>query len=150
MGVIAVVAIGLVASGCGGSKHAASTAAAKPALSKAQFVAEGNAVCTNGNQKLAATQRALEKTVGNHAPTQAQLTAYVDGVFAPLIQTQIDQLKALGAPAGEQATITNVLDVAQADLNKVKSNPTALTERSFASFARLAHPYGLTACARRD
>jgi hypothetical protein len=154
-GAIAVavtLVVGLVAGGCGSSGKGTTSTATKPALSKAQFLAEGNAICRQGNQKLAATQRALEKTVGNHAPTQAQITAYVNAAFAPSIEGQIEQIRALGAPSGEQATVTNILDLAQTDLNRVKSKPTLLAANSdpFASFARLAHPYGLTACAAKS
>ena len=143
----ATLAVGLVAAGCGSSSKHTASSAAKPALSKTQFLAEGNAICAQGNQKLTATQKALEKTLGNHAPTPAQITAYVNAAFAPIIEGQIERIRALGAPAAEQATVTNMLDVAQADLNKVKSNPPSLTRHAFANFARLAHSYGLTRCA---
>ena len=148
----ATLAVGLVAAGCGSSSKSTASTATKPALSKAQFLAQGNAICAQGNQKLAATQKALEKTVGNHAPTRAQITGYVNIAFAPSIQYQIDALRALGAPSGEQATITRMLDVAQADLNHVKSKPTLLTGNTptFHNFAQLAHPYGLTACAAKQ
>ena len=142
--------VGLAASGCGGSKKGTASTATAPTLTKAQFIAQGNAICTEGNQKQKATQKALEKLVGNHAPTEAQIAAYLNGSFAPLIQTQIDRIKALGAPAGEQATVTSMLALAQTDLNKVKSNPKLLVSEShpFRDFARTAHAYGLTACAR--
>jgi hypothetical protein len=142
------VAVGLGGAGCG-SSHS-SSAATKPALSKGQFIAQGNAICAHGNQALASAQKTLEKTIGNHAPTPAQVTAYVNGVFAPLIQSQIDQIRALGAPSGEQAAWAHMLDLAQTELNTVKSNPAATAggnTHPFANFALLAHRYGLTACA---
>jgi len=146
----AALGVGLAASGCGGSKKSTASTATTPALTKAQFLAQGNAICTEGNQKQKATQKALEKLVGNHVPTEAQIAAYLNGSFAPLIQTQIDRIKALGAPVGEQATVTSMLALAQTDLNKVKSNPKLLVSEShpFRDFARTAHAYGLTACAR--
>jgi hypothetical protein len=68
--------------------------------------------------------------------------------FAPDIQSQIDGLRALGAPSSDQAAVSSMLDVAQTDLNKVKRNPALLASGAgFADFAHLAHPYGLTACA---
>jgi hypothetical protein len=139
--------IGLAASGCGSSKKAATT----PALTKAQFIAQGNAICTEGNEKQKVAQTALEKLVGNHVPSQSQIAAYVNASFVPSIQSQIDRIKALGAPSGEQSTVTSMLALAQADLDKVKSDPKLLTAEShpFADFARTAHAYGLTACAQR-
>jgi hypothetical protein len=142
IGVIAVAAtlvLALVAVGCGSSSKS-STAAS---LSKPQLLAQGNAICAQGNQRLAASDRAL----GNQ-PSQAQITTFVTSTFAPDIQSQIDGLRALSAPSGDQATVSKMLDVAQTDLNKIKSNPALLASGAgFAEFARLAHPYGLTACA---
>jgi len=66
--VAAIWVIAVVAPGCGSGKHSTS-AATTPALSKAQFLAQGNAICARGNARLLATRKALEKTVGNHAPT---------------------------------------------------------------------------------
>jgi hypothetical protein len=153
-GAIAVAAtlmLGALATGCGSSsKHAASTATTPP-LTKAQFLAQGNAICSEGNQKLAVLQKALEKTFANRTPSPAQIVGYVNTTFAPIIQGQVDRLRALRAPAGEQAKVTSLLELAQADLNKVKSKPEQLiSERHpFANFARAAHAYGLTACAAR-
>jgi hypothetical protein len=140
----ATLALGLLAGGCGSaSKSPASKSAATAALSKPQFLAQGNAICARGNQSLGAAGKAL----GNQ-PGKAQIAAFVRSTFAPDIQTQIDGLRALGAPAGDQATVANMLDVAQTDLDKIKSNPALLAGGAgFADFAHLVHPYGLTACA---
>jgi hypothetical protein len=151
-GIAATLAVGLAAAGCGSSSSHTTSAATQPALTKAQFIAQANAICTQGNQKSAAAQKALEKVLGNHAPTQAQIVAYVNGVVAPLIQSQIDQIKALGMPSGDRAALTNMLNLAQTDLNAVKSNPAGLLaskQNPFHNFAQLAHSYGLTACASK-
>jgi hypothetical protein len=149
VGIAAVCSIGLLVAGCGSSKSSTASTPAKPALTKATFLAQANAICEEGNQKLAAAQQVLEKTVGAKAPNEAQITAYATAVFIPSIQGQIEKIRALGAPAGEEATLTHMLGVAQADLNQVKSKPSVLVSgRPFASFAKLAHPYGLTACAK--
>jgi hypothetical protein len=149
--IAATLVVGLIGAGCGSSKSNTASTASTPALTKAQLLSQGNAICAEGNQKLATAQKALEKVVGNHAPTPAQITAYVNGVFAPLIQSQIDRIKALGAPSGEGAALTNMLNLAQTDLNKAKSNPAALASKTnpFHDFAQLAHQYGLTACAAK-
>jgi|MicForSoiPHH12_O_1018301.scaffolds.fasta_scaffold01282_1 hypothetical protein len=148
-GVIAVAAtlvIGLVIAGCGSggkSSTASSHSSTAAALSKPQFLAQGNAICAQGNQSLAAPDKAL----GNQ-PSRAQITTFVSSTFAPDIQSQIEGIRALGAPSGDQVTVSNMLDAAQADLNKIKSNPALLAGGAgFADFARLAHSYGLTACA---
>lgn len=134
----AMLVLGLVVGGCGSSRS--STTAA---LSKPQFLAQGNAICARGNQRLGAA----DKTLGNQ-PSKAQITAFVTSTFAPDIQSQIDGLRALGAPSSDQAAVASMLDAAQTDLNKIKSNPALLASGAgFADFAHLAHPYGLKACA---
>ncbi len=142
----ATLAFVLVAGGCGSSSKSStstSASATTPALSKPQFLAQGNAICAQGNQRLGAADKAL----GNQ-PSKAQITAFVASAFAPDIQGQIDGLRALRAPSSEQATVSTMLDTAQSDLNKIKSNPVLLAGGAgFAEFAHLAHPYGLTACA---
>jgi ABC-type glycerol-3-phosphate transport system substrate-binding protein len=148
----ATLVVGLSAAGCGSSSStSSSTSKSTPtptALTKPQFLAQGNAICAQGNQRLAAAQKAF----GPNKPSQAQITAYVRNTFAPDIQSQITAIRALGAPSGDQAIVTTMLDVAQADMNRVKSDPALLAGNSppFANFAKLAHPYGLTACAAKS
>jgi len=79
--------------------------------------------------------------------TPAQVVAIVQNTYLPSIEAQIRAINALGVPPGEQAEITKLLDLAQADLNKLKRNPALVGTDVFGDFARVAHPYGLTACA---
>jgi ABC-type phosphate/phosphonate transport system substrate-binding protein len=141
----ATLGIAVIATGCGSSKKSASA----PTITKAQLLAQGNAICAEGNQKLAALQKALEKSIGSKAPSESQIKSFVTAGYVPVIQGQIDKIKALGAPSGEAAKLTSMLTLAQATLNKVKADPrTLLAGRPFAGFARAAHAYGLTSCAR--
>ena len=144
--IAAALIVGLAAAGCGSSSSSSksTSSTATPAITKAAFLAKANAICTQGNKVTNAAAATLGKS-----PSQAQVIALVKSTDVPSIQTQIDGIRALGAPSGDQATVTNILSLAQADLNKVKSNPTLLagTTSPFANFAKIAHPYGLTACA---
>jgi hypothetical protein len=129
------VSVGTVA-GCGGSS--------KPAITKTAFLTKANAICTKGNT----VTNAAGAKLGNN-PTRAKIIAIVKTEFVPSIQGSISSIRALGAPSGDQAKVTSMLNLAQADLNEVKSNPLLLAGKTspFASFAKVAHPYGLTACA---
>jgi len=140
--VAAPLLVALAGIGCGSSKSSNTTTVA--ALSKPQFLAEGNAICAQGNQKIGPASQAL----GNH-PSQAQITDFVTSTFVPNIQSQIDGIRALAAPTADKAAVKTMLDVAQANLNRMKSDPSLLAANTppFGEFAKLAHPYGLTACA---
>ncbi len=144
MAIAATLIVGLGAAGCGSSSSSSTTSTT--ALTKAEFLTKGNAICSRGNKTLNAAQ---QKAFGNKKPSQAQLTTFVKTSFTPIVQGQIDAIRALGAPSGDEATVTKMLDSAQQGLNKVKSNPALLAggPDSFANFRKLAHPYGLTACA---
>jgi hypothetical protein len=139
--IAATLAVGLIAAGCGSAGTTTSTATTA-ALSKPEFLAQGNAICEQGNQTLGAAEKALGKQ-----PSEARFKAYVADTFAPTVQKQIDGIRALAAPSNDQANITNMLNLAQTELNQVKGNPAMLTEKTFVNFAKQAHPYGLTACA---
>ncbi|HWW90547.1 MAG TPA: hypothetical protein VNY35_07195 [Solirubrobacteraceae bacterium] len=132
----------LGAAGCGSSGPKSTKTAAVPAITKAQLVAKANAICTTGNGPILA---AAAKLAGH--PSPAQVAAVVQNTYLPSIGAQIRAINALGVPPGEQAEITKLLDLAQADLNKLRSNPALVNTDVFGDFARAAHPYGLTACA---
>lgn len=130
----AIATIGIA--GCGGSS--------KPKLSKAQFLTQANAICKSGNAK----QNAQAAKLGNN-PTQAQAVSLVTKSFIPEIQIQITGVRALAVQTADKAKLTRMLALAQADLDKVKANPTLLfgNAKPFTDFAAQAHPYGLTECA---
>jgi hypothetical protein len=148
---LAVVTALVVLAGCGSSSSSSSSSSStssKVALTKTQFLAQGNAICTQGNKSLAASEKAL----GN-SPTDAQFVAFLSGPFKTEIQKQIDAIRALGAPTADQSTVTHMLDVAQSDLDSVTANPKAAEAAKtspFKNFSQLAHAYGLTVCAAEN
>ncbi len=131
-----ILALAMIVAGCGSSDGTSTTTA----LTKADFVTQANAICDTGNK---AAGSALHRGMSG-----AQVEAAVTNSFAPAVQTQIDGIKALAAPAGDESTVTNMLSLAQADLDKVKADPGLVADPNlFSDFAKVAHPYGLTSCA---
>jgi hypothetical protein len=146
--IVALLVIAVTVAGCGSSSSSMMSAApSATTITKAQFVAKANAICQKGND---ATQAAGSKL--GKEPREAEQLAFVAEKEVPAVQAQIDALKALGAPAGEEATVANIINTAQADLDKVKSEPALVVHGIdvFANFAKIAHPYGLTSCAPRS
>jgi hypothetical protein len=142
--IAAAVTVGAVV-GCGStSSSSPSSSSTTAAITKTAFLAQANAICTQSNKRTNAAGAKLGKN-----PTQAQIVTTVRTKFVPSIQTSITQIRALGAPTGDQATVTRILNLAQADLNKVKRTPLLLvgSNAAFADFAKMAHPYGLKECA---
>ncbi len=136
-----LVVTGFALAGCGSSSSTTASTTA-PAITKAEFVAKANAICGKADPVLSAAGAKLETR-----PPEAQVAALVKGIYVPSIQAQITSIKALGVPAGDEAAVANMLALAQADLNKIENDPSLIATDAFADFAKVAHPYGLTACA---
>jgi hypothetical protein len=131
------------AAGCGGGSSTTKSTAVAP-ITKTEFVAKANAICASADPNLAAENAKLSTT----RPTPAAIAAAVNGVYVPSVESQIAGIKALGTPPGDQATVTRMLQLVEADLAKIKADPKLMvTTDAFGDFAKVAHPYGLTACA---
>src|SRR3954451_15627919 len=104
LAVAAVLAVG-VAAGCGSSNDDSSTSTA--AISKAEFQAKANAVCKQGNDEVEAAGKQLGNVSG------AQLERFAAVTVLPNIQKQLDGVKALGASAGEEAQVNQLVSTVQ-------------------------------------
>jgi hypothetical protein len=143
--------MGLVFAACGSSNNSTPTTAA---LTKSQFLKKGNAICSKGNQQInnAAHQTFTKKKYPNGQPPKSAVTKFATDTVIPSVQSQIDGIKALGAPAGDEAQVQAIVDAAQSALDKAKADPTILLQNNqkndpFAKANELAKSYGLTACA---
>ena len=126
--------------GCGGGSGGSTTTAAK-----AQFLARANAICAKALQDLHA---ANEQAFGNQQASTSAVAAFVEQTLVPNVQSQVDQLRSLKPPPGDDAAVNKILDAAQADLNAAKQDPSKLTsnEPVFSESTELASDYGLRAC----
>ncbi|HEV7586389.1 MAG TPA: hypothetical protein VGO14_11480 [Solirubrobacteraceae bacterium] len=141
IGLLLVAGVAVAGCGGGGSSSTKSTTAAA-AITKAQFVAKANAICTTGNGPILAAGAQLASR-----PSPSQVVSIVRHVYVPSVESELASIKALGVPAGEEAIFAKMLRLAQAELAKLKRNPALVTTDVFGGFARVAHPYGLIACA---
>jgi hypothetical protein len=136
--------VGLGATGCGSSSTGSTSTKSTPVavITKAEFLAKANAICGSADPVLSEAGAKLASS-----PTRSQVAAIVKGTYVPSVEAQISGIRALGTPAGEQLAVTGMLRLVQSDLSKLKSNPMLVTTDVFGNFAKVAHPYGLTACA---
>ena len=159
LGGLVLLIVVLGSAGCGssstsstgattGASAAGSTSTAgssSTGITKSEFLAKANAICVQGNAVIEPARAKL----GLH-PNEQEVTPVVLTVVAPAIQNEINALKALGAPAGEEATVTNMLNLAQEGLDELERGPALLEIGDpFLHFQQIAHPYGLTSCAPR-
>jgi hypothetical protein len=111
---------------------------------KDQFLSEANRICLTGNGDIS---KAAEEAITNtqESPTIARLVQFGKRRALPFLQTELDQIKALHAPAVDGATIK-----AQSDLDRLKANPLQFTSVNpvgpFLPTNRPAKRYGLAPC----
>jgi hypothetical protein len=142
MAVTATVIVGLGVAGCGGGGSKSSTSSG--ALTKAEFLKRGNAICKRGNDRI----NAEGKKLFHKKPTPAQLKQFAQSAI-PIIQTEISGVRGLPAPSADKARVAKLVDTAQKDLDKVKGDPALLTSGKsdpFKDANKLANAYGLTEC----
>ncbi len=141
---VAVMATGLIAAGCGGDDDDAGDGG--DALSKTEYVAQGNAICEAGN---AETDAAAEELFQGSEPTEAEISSFATDTLVPNIQGQIDDLRALPAPEGDEDTLTGIYDEAELALQDINEDPTLIQGQGSDPFAEIntkLKDYGLTAC----
>jgi hypothetical protein len=135
----AVLAAGAIAAGCGGGDDNDSSTSG---LTKAEWIAKADAICQQGDQQIEAAAR---QAFGNQKPTAAAVQQFATGTALPNTQSQIDKIKALGAPSGEEDQVNEILDTVQADIDKAKAAGD-IENNTFADGNALAKQYGLKVC----
>jgi hypothetical protein len=138
----AVLATGLIAAGCGDDDD---DDGGEESISKEDFVAQGNQICEEGDAEIDA---AAEETFGNAEPSQEEVDAFVNDSVVPGIQGQIDDLRDLGAPEGDEDELDGIYEDAEAALSDIEADPTLVQgdQDPFADVSQRLSDYGLTAC----
>ena len=143
----AVLALGLVAAGCGDDDDSGDDGG--EALTKEEYVAQGNAICEEGDKEIEAGFR--EVAPANQQPTPEEIETVVSETLVPSVQGQIDDLRALSPPEGDEETLNAIYDDAQAALDSIEADPSILSAGDspdpFADVNQRIGDYGLTACA---
>ena len=142
---IAVLCVGAcVLAGCGDDDDA---------LSEQEFLAQGNAICAAGNERLDAAFEDLDLEEGEE-PSAEQIEALLVDVFLPDVQSQIDDVRALEPPDELADAVDEFLDNAQATLDELEQqaadDPSSVfsgDEDPFAEVNAQANEIGLTECA---
>ena len=156
------LAAGLIAAGCGDDDDdttattTSTTAAATGAtgatgptgepLTKDEFIAQADAICESSDKDIEAAAEDLFS--GGANPGQAEEEAFVTGTLVPGVQQQLDAIRALTPPEGDEDEVNAVLDSAQEGLDELEDDPSLLgtPQNPLNESTKLAKEYGFEAC----
>lgn len=145
---VALAAIALVVAGCGGGSDSTEGTSS---LSKAKFLKKGNAICVGHEKEI---QAGFEKFAKEHnlskkkEPSEGELKELSE-VLLPIVQSQIDEIRALGSPSGDEKEVEAILSAAEKGVEEVEKKPSVIAEGGGGPFAKankLSREYGLTKC----
>jgi hypothetical protein len=140
--ICALLAVAMLAlAGCGGDDEGSGSG--EP-LTKAEFLEQGNAVCAEGNEAIEAAGADLNQ---NSPPEEIE--AFASETLVPEIQGQIDGLRDLSPPEGDEDQVEAIIDAAQEANDQLEEDPSLVTsnEDPFNEANDLASEYGLEECA---
>jgi hypothetical protein len=162
----AVLTAGLLAAGCGGDDDETTTtttttagatgatgasgaegAEAGGGLLPDDFAQEANDVCAQGNAEI--DEEAGKVFGGGGEPSPEEQAKFVEDAVIPSIESQIEDIRALGAPDEGAEELDAALSDAEDALDEVRSNPEILTggDDPFADVNKQLAELGLPACA---
>ncbi len=143
------LAVALVVAGCGSSDDTSSTEAS---LTKAEFVKQADAICTQGSKDINAEFEEFTKEKGiseTKAPAKDVQEEAVESILIPSISSQVEEVKALGTPEGDEGEVEALIAAEEEVLEEGEEDPVSLLEGGSAKEKeanKLATDYGLTAC----
>src|SRR5918994_4759288 len=134
-------------SACGGGEEDGSeTASSSP--TKKEWLAEANAACEAADKVM---DREGEALFAEGEPSQKVMKEYALEVVVPAFRRTIEEIRALGAPAGDEDLIEELLAAQEDGTDRVEQDPLSIFEEDEPSEAdRLAAEYGLTSCGDTD
>ena len=151
-----LAAAALAAAGCGSSDDSTTddgTTGSTASLTKAEFVTQGNEICAAGNEELEAgiEEFAEENGLsGNDQPSEEQVEELATDILIPSVAKQVEGIRDLGAPSGEEKEVDAFLNKAEKTVAEVEKDPTLITDEDgpspFESVNREATSLGLITC----
>ena len=139
--------------GSGGGESSAAPAP-KP-LTKAEFAAKANALCSKQKRRIQAKLRKVFKSAQaegsrKQGPQQAAIRELVEEGIAPAMEAEVDGLRALGAPRGDTGSVEAIVDAIELLVAEARRDPEAFAGNStaFEKARKLAAAYGIDACGR--
>ncbi|HEX3608167.1 MAG TPA: hypothetical protein VHU14_00645 [Solirubrobacterales bacterium] len=142
------LSVAMFIAGCGGGDSSSDST-----ISKAVFIKKADAICKASIERIETSFISyLRKSGGGTHPGKAAEEELVGKVLVPSVQREVKELRALGAPSGDEDRVDAIVEALEEGAETAESDPAAVTSSSevvFGIASRLAKEYGLEACGSR-
>jgi hypothetical protein len=142
----AVVAIAFGAAGCGDDETSTESSSTAASITKEEFLTQANEICAAGNKEIDA---GAQEAFSGGKPSKADIEQFATETLLPSVESQVEEIRALGVPAGDEDQVNAILDAADQAVEETKADPTLAASESgdpFAEANKLANDYGLNEC----
>lgn len=150
IGIVALAIAVVAVVGCGGDDSSTETAASP---TKAAFVREADAVCRKAQEEIIKGASKVPIEDVPQARKEAEFKM-VSTLLIPTLEEEVDRLRALGAPAGDEAEIERMLELTEGAIDEAKTEPETYVQgedyvngsEHYGEANRLARGYGMKNC----
>ncbi|HEX2097144.1 MAG TPA: hypothetical protein VHF50_07240 [Solirubrobacterales bacterium] len=145
---VGLLAITMFAAGCGGDDDTSgSEPLATSSLSKAAYVKKAGSICTRGLEGIR-----FYEVPPKFKSEAEKMEARIDRAVVPSFGKMEEELRALGAPKGDEKQIEAYLDALDAEIGSARQRSGSISsftqlEAVFRPSAELARRYGIDSCA---
>jgi hypothetical protein len=122
---VTAMAFAAFAVGCGSSSDDSTEAVV---LTKAEFIEQGDEICVEGSKQIEkeADEFAEDNDVDTSNPKTEDQEEVITTVVGPALQAQAEEISALGAPEGEEETVTAIVEALEDGAAELEDDPGAL------------------------
>lgn len=142
-----LVALAALVAGCGGGDD--TTDSETVTLTKTEFIKQGDAICKEANEdnEAEAEEYAEENGFTLEKASKDQIEEAVAAVLVPSLEKQADELKALGAPEGDEDEVEAIIVALEDATGEIEDDPSSIfTGKSLDKPNKLAGAYGFKVC----
>jgi predicted Zn-dependent peptidase len=135
----ATICATLALSGCGDSEP---KKVETPALTKAEFIKQADAICKATNDKMDQLGADI-----NENTSMDEIQTFLEKKAIPEMTAMVAKIRDLEPPKADEKQVDTMLDAVEAEIAKVTKNPMALMgDGAFDAANKLAADYGLKTC----
>jgi hypothetical protein len=166
---LATIAVAAVVAGCGGNDNHVDIGTVSLAPSRTDYISRADGVCglyqdrieRNGRERLGlrgddfrvlGSGRVVFKP--GRRPPDAEIVGFISEVAVPELQAQLDELRALEPPTGDEAQVAAIYDAAGRATTALAADPRVALDEArmralFTAPLRTARRYGFRVCGAR-